>query len=77
MISMEKVPAFLFLLLHLTNSDFEVILPELCEKPGLLNESWIESMVLLGIREELSKHKLKMWKNQGLLIRLFLVEMDF
>lgn len=44
--------------------DFNVILPELCGAPGVLNLTWIEAMVRLAIREEQAGH-LNIWGTKG------------
>lgn len=51
------------------NSDFDVVLPEVCQTGGgqnsRLNLTWIESMVRLAIRDEQGHHALHIWGPTG------------
>jgi hypothetical protein len=47
------------------SSDYNVILPEICNHVGKLNLTWIQSMVHLGIREEQVQHALNILNPEG------------
>jgi len=57
----------IFLLLPTCSSDFNVIMPELCDAPGFINLTWIHNMVHLGIRDEQTPLSVNIVKLEGTL----------